>query len=99
MKNKMQPFQSIESALEFMTLLQGVTEEAAAELHELLPTAEDKRYNAGLTLALFKIQQLAEHVHKSHRILNDLNLIQGLLTGHGKFPHEPLEHLLANARS
>lgn len=82
MKKDLRPFESIESSLEFMILLESVVQEASAELRELLPSAEDKRYRDGITLALFKTQLLAEHVQKSRRILNDLSLIRGLLTGH-----------------
>lgn len=80
-KNTIRPFQSIESALEFMVLLESAIEEASAELQGIVPTTEDKRENSGVTLALFKLQQLADHVHKSRRILNDLTLIRGLMTG------------------
>ena len=37
----------------------------------------------GLNLALYKMNQLTFHVHKSRRILNDLTLIRGVLVGDG----------------
>jgi hypothetical protein len=81
MKNEIRPFQSIESSLEFMILLESVIEEATAELHQTGSPVVDKRQREGITLALYKIQQLSEHVRKSQRILNDLNLIRNLLMG------------------
>lgn len=84
MKNNMRPFESIASSLEFMVLLESVIKEASADLRERLPGAEDKRYRDGITLALYKIQQLSDHVQKSRRILNDLSMIRALLMGHSE---------------
>ncbi len=75
------PFESIESALEFMVLLEGVIAEVSEELQGTLEKATTERYGNGVRLALFKIKQLSGHVGKSRRILNDLTLIRGVLTG------------------
>jgi hypothetical protein len=75
------PFESIESALEFMILLEQVTEEVSDELKEKLQGATKKRYINGLNLAIYKIDQLSSHVQKSRRILNDLRLLRTVLTG------------------
>ena len=77
------PFESIESALEFMALLEGVIHDASSELRGELSSAETERYKNGLNLALYKIEQLAGHVQKSRRLLNDLSLIRGVLTAEG----------------
>jgi hypothetical protein len=77
-----QPFQSIESAHEFMTVLENVIADAQRELETLLAdanNASDDRRTEALRLALFKISQLETHTHKSRRILNDLGLIRSLL--------------------
>ena len=77
----LRPFESIESALEFMQVLEGVIEDVTGELREATEAAASERYANGLRLALFKIDQLAGHVGKSRRILNDLKLIRGVLAG------------------
>ena len=77
-----QPFDSIESAHEFMLVLENVITEAQTELQNLLDdanTASDERRTEALRLALFKISQLETHTRKSRRILNDLGLIRSLL--------------------
>ena len=77
-----QPFDSIESAHEFMVVLENVIADAQRELHAMLndaSSAGDGRRTEALRLALFKISQLETHTHKSRRILNDLGLIRSLL--------------------
>ncbi len=77
-----QPFHSIESAHEFMVLLENVIADAQGELQALLDdanNASDERRSEALRLALFKISQLDTHTRKSRRILNDLGLIRTLL--------------------
>lgn len=77
-----QPFHSIESAHEFMLILENVIVDAQGELRTLLDdansTSDDRRTEA-LRLALFKISQLEMHTRKSRRILNALGLIRSLL--------------------
>jgi len=73
------PFESIESAQEFMALLEETIGEAAAELEQMLRGAEGERQAEALTLALYKMHQLTVHAQKSRRILNDLRLIRGIL--------------------
>ncbi len=77
-----QPFHSIESAHEFMVVLENVIVQTQAELQALLDdahSASDDRRTEALRLALFKISQLETHTLKSKRILNDLGLIRSLL--------------------
>jgi hypothetical protein len=74
------PFESIESALEFMVLLEQVSEEVSGELQQKLQQAKMPRYINGLNLALYKVHQLSFHVQKSRRILNDLRLLRTVLT-------------------
>jgi hypothetical protein len=77
------PFDSIESALEFMVVLEKVISDASDELRGKLDTATTERYTNGLNLALYKMKQLSSHVQKSRRILNDLTLIRSVLVGDG----------------
>ncbi len=77
------PFDSIESALEFMVVLEKVISDASDELRVKLDNAATERYTNGLNLALYKMNQLSSHVQKSRRILNDLTLIRSVLVGDG----------------
>jgi hypothetical protein len=74
-----QPFETIESAQEFMVVLETVIGEAQSELQAMLNDVSDERRTEALRLALFKISQLDAHTRKSRRILNDLGLIRSLL--------------------
>ncbi len=77
------PFESIESAHEFIVLLEESIAEAIADVHEHLKNAEtaapDERQTRALNLALFKLNQLSTQMHKSRRALNDLRTIRRLL--------------------
>jgi hypothetical protein len=76
------PFESIESSHEFVALLEGSIQEAADDVREYLRQAEvakDERQVRALNLALYKLTQLATHMHKSRRALNDLRSIRRLL--------------------
>jgi hypothetical protein len=77
-----QPFHSIESAHEFMLVLENVIADTQSELEALLNdtnSASDERRREALRLALFKTSQLETHTRKSRRILNDLGLIRSVL--------------------
>jgi hypothetical protein len=69
--------------MEFMKLLDSTIEESSEELRSRVSVATLDRYKSGLTLALYKLNQLSIHVQKSKRILNDLCLIRSALTGDG----------------
>jgi hypothetical protein len=75
------PFESIESALEFMALLERELTEASGELRELAKEDGGERFGEALTLALYKMHQLSVQVQKSRRLLNDLSLIRNVLMG------------------
>jgi hypothetical protein len=77
------PFESIESALEFMVLLEEEIAGASRELHEMLDETSHRRHAEALNLALYKMHQLTFHTQKSRRILNDLRLIRTVLVGEG----------------
>lgn len=75
------PFDSIESAQEFMALLEESVDEAIDDVCRKLektPAYEERRAQA-LQLAHYKLGQLATHMQKSRRILNDLRIIRKLL--------------------
>ncbi len=76
------PFESIESAHEFVALLEESIQEAVVDVREHLRDAEgasDERQVRALNLALYKLTQLAGQMHKSRRALNDLRSIRRLL--------------------
>lgn len=76
------PFDTIESAHEFVALLEKSIEDAVLEVKDYLETAKserDQRRAEALTLAVYKMSQLSSHMHKSRRILNDLRTLRRLL--------------------
>ena len=76
------PFDSIESAHEFMVLLEDSIGDALRDVREDLDSAtgEDRARRAeALALAVYKMSQLESNVQKSRRILNDLRSIRRLL--------------------
>jgi hypothetical protein len=76
------PFDSIESAHEFIVLLEGSIEDAIREVTQYAKNAaanNDNRREQALDLALYKMGQLSSHMHKSRRVLNDLRTIRRLL--------------------
>jgi hypothetical protein len=75
------PFETIDSAQEFMTLLDQVVTETTTKLQTQLHEGDLTRSADGLRLAIYKLQQLREHVHQSRRILNDLDMIERVLMG------------------
>lgn len=75
-------FDSIESAHEFIALLEESIQDALTDVREHLQDAATRaspRRAEALTLAVFKMSQLCTHMHKSRRILNDLRTIRRLL--------------------
>lgn len=80
--NVARPFESIESAHEFIALLEGSIGDAIRDVTLHAQTAaegKDHRRAQALTLALYKMGQLSSHVQKSRRLLNDLRTIRRLL--------------------
>jgi hypothetical protein len=77
------PFESIESAHEFIILLEESVAEAIAEVNEHLASVDGAesgdRQNRALGLALYKLNQLSNQMNKSRRALNDLRTIRNLL--------------------
>jgi ABC-type protease/lipase transport system fused ATPase/permease subunit len=89
------PFESIESAHEFIVLLEENIREAVEDVrgHLLQATAEkDERQVRALHLAIYKLTQLSAQMQKSRRALNDLRTIRRLLFSEreGDEPGEPV---------
>ncbi len=77
-----QPFDSIESAQEFMNVLAATIVDEMTEVkrdYELaLREGEDRRARA-IELAMFKLKTLCCYVQKSRRTLNDLRILRRLI--------------------
>ncbi len=76
------PFHSIESAHEFMTLLVATIKEAKQELEADIER-EDKlnpsRRLDALRVALYNLKKLELDINRSRRLLNDLRTLRRLL--------------------
>jgi hypothetical protein len=77
-----QPFDSIESAQDFMSILAATILDEMNDLKRDYDAAvrdgQDRRGKA-LELALFKLKTLCCYVHKSRRALNDLRTLRRLI--------------------
>ena len=76
------PFESIESAQEFMHILSETALDAITELSrdraEALQNGQDRRAQA-IDLAIFKLKRFGCHVHQGSRMLNDLRILRRLI--------------------
>ena len=84
------PFDSIEGAQEYISLLAESLEEAVAAIKEDTAVAErtkgaERRLEA-LRIVNYKLNQLREQLAASRRILNDLRTLRRLLLGDGDEP-------------
>jgi hypothetical protein len=74
------PFETIESAEEFMHLLHGEIEKAHSEIEALLADDNgDSRQEEALRLVIHKLTKLKGHSEASQRILRDLRTLRNLL--------------------
>lgn len=78
------PFDSIEGALEYVSLLADAVEESQAEIAEELAQARGDGVPAArradaLQLVAYKLERLAGHARSSRRLLNDLRTLRRLL--------------------
>ena len=76
------PFDSIESAQDFMRVLAEIvldtTKELNLEQQRAVKEGQDRRAQA-IELAIFKLKMLNCYVHKSSRALNDLRMLRRLI--------------------
>jgi hypothetical protein len=75
------PFDTIESALEFLQLLQIESGRAQQEVASLMEqdTATSPRREEAFRLVIYKLSQLNSHVESSQRVLHDLQALRTLL--------------------
>ena len=92
------PFESIESAQEYLRLLAEQVVEVRGEIVEDTAAAERERAARrvqALQLADYKLKQLEEHLGGARRALNDLRLLRRILLGE---PEEETAPVATEAR-
>ena len=78
------PFESLESAHEYLALLREALEEAHASIRADMLTAENEgaaRRLDALRLVEHKLDRLRQHLQRSLLLLNDLRTLRRLLLG------------------
>ena len=76
------PFDSIESAQDFMNVLAATVLDAMKDLnhhHQRALKAGDDRKAQAIELAVFKLKTLSCYTHKCRRTLNDLRMLRRLI--------------------
>src|SRR6202167_5715408 len=76
------PFDSIESAHEFVALLAETVREAKKDVEADIQresNGDSPRHLDALRTALYSMEKLEQHMNKSRRILNDLRSLRRLL--------------------
>jgi len=80
------PFDSIESAQEYVRMLALEVEEVRAGIQGDIAEADRDRAMRrldALQIVDYKLKQLAQHMSASRRILNDLRMLRRLLVAEG----------------
>jgi hypothetical protein len=76
------PFESIESAQEYMNVLAEIILDVMKDLsrdRQIALLDNQERRAQALELAIFKLKMLCCYVHKSRRMLNDLRILRRLI--------------------
>ena len=76
------PFESIESAQEYMNVLAEIILDVMKDLsrdQQIALLDNQERRAQALELAIFKLKMLCCYVHKSRRMLNDLRILRRLI--------------------
>jgi hypothetical protein len=75
------PFDSVEGAHEYMSLLLEAVQDAQREIHADIEAAGEKfpRRLEALRLVSFKLEKLEQQMKNSRRLLNDLRTLRRLL--------------------
>ncbi len=73
------PFESVESAQEFIALLEDAVKEARRDVETEIAAAPEDRRRQALQLIDYHLTKLSVHTAKSRRILNDLRSLRRLL--------------------
>src|SRR5215831_20891934 len=103
MKSRMEhPFETIESAHDFMALFAEAVSQAKEELQLDVDRETDnpdvsRRLDA-LRMALYNVEKLEVHLNRSSRILNDLRTLRRLLFEERSAGTRPEARRAANAK-
>jgi len=93
LKSSIDPFETIESAQSFVTLLAEAVSQAKQELEidvrRESSLSESRRLDA-LRIALYSVDKLEAHMNRSGRILNDLRTLRRLLFQERGTPITPI---------
>ena len=84
MADQRTPFDSIEGALEYVSLLREAIDRAKRDVAAECDRARSDglaRQLEALQLVAYKIERLAWHMQNSHRLLKDLRTLRRLLRG------------------
>jgi hypothetical protein len=76
------PFDSIESAYDFLRVLSEAVAEAKSDIEaelQLEPAPQPNRHGDALRIASYDLKKLEVHMNASRRILNDLRTLRRLL--------------------
>lgn len=76
------PFDSVEGAREYLSLLSEAIQDAKNEIEADIRAAEDPKFPRrleALRLVSFKLDKLEQHVKNGRRLLNDLRTLRRLL--------------------
>jgi hypothetical protein len=87
------PFESIEGALEYVSLLQEAIQEAQQQVEKEIGLAADSplaRRKEALQLVRYKLAKLSSHISGSRRVLNDLRTLRRLLLEERQSPSQNL---------
>jgi hypothetical protein len=83
------PFDSIESAHEYVSLLVQQVQAVEASLRDDITASVDResaRHQDALRLVHYKLHQLDHHLGRSSRLLNDLRVLRRLLFAERESP-------------
>lgn len=86
------PFENIESALEYTSLLLDAASEAHQQVEteiELITDPRLARRKEALQLACFKLVKLSSHMTGARKVLNDLRMVRRLLLDERKGTRSP----------
>jgi hypothetical protein len=93
------PFGTIESAQDFMSLLAAAVSQAKQDLQmdvdRETASADVSRRVDALRMALYNVEKLEVHLNRSSRILNDLRTLRRLLFQERELPTQSAPRLVA----
>jgi hypothetical protein len=94
------PFETIESALEFLTLFDVAVTDTLKDVRADLDKEDRTLRRADiLLLAVYKLEKLEFHINRSKRMANDLRLLRRLIYNERNSARETSASAIASAQS